>query len=270
MAAILTRQGPFQKLQDELVRGLAQQQELLVEQKRRAIEAARANEQVFEGLKTQPAQQNINDLNATLADLKTKQDATNVSTAEGQRRYAELGQQIAFATKELQFFDQELGKQQQTADKAYDASSAQAKAILRNEDAARNARNAGQEKDADMFKSTADKLRESSPDAATEADRIRKLYGGDNRPPGRTASVGESQELVDQIEKNKKAFDDLNKQNEGLGPHPTEAGGRKGGPAAERDRQEAILDTLKESQAAMKDRLEELISLNREQIGIWR
>lgn len=103
---------------------------------------------------------------------------------------------IALEEKERQVKE----KQQEAA---YGAASPQAKAILENEKRAREARAAGDEKSADQFQKTADQLRKSATSADLSAvQAVIDTYGKTPRP-GRAAGVGESQEKVDEIERNR-------------------------------------------------------------------
>jgi hypothetical protein len=242
-------EGPFQKLQEELVRGLGQQQTLLVEQKRRAIEAARANEQLFESYKTEPASVAVDELTVKLAKLKAQQDATNVSTAAGQEKYADLGRQIAITTRELQAFTAEQKKQQ---DAAYGAASPQAKAILANEKAARDAKARGDEKSAEQFQKSADQLRASATGAdLSGVQTVSDTYGKAPRP-GRTAGVGESQDLVDQIERQRIAAENAQK------------------PTAQPSGEQGTGGPSQTGQTAVATKLEEVKTLLKEQIGLWK
>ncbi len=84
---------------------------------------------------------------------------------------------------------------QQQQESAYGAASPQAKAILANEKAAREARASGDEKSADQFQKSADQFRKSASPADLAA--VQAV----------TDAYGKAPELSD-IEKNKKAFDD--------------------------------------------------------------
>ncbi len=100
---------------------------------------------------------------------------------------------------------------QQQQEKAYGEASPQAKAILANEKAAREARAAGDEKSADQFQKSADQFRQSaSPSDLAAVQAVTDSYGKPARP-GRLADVGESQDLVDQMERNRIAAEEQNK-----------------------------------------------------------
>ncbi len=99
---------------------------------------------------------------------------------------------------------------QEQQEKAYGAASPQAKAILANEKAAQEARARGDANSADQFQKTADQFRKSaSPADLASLQSVTDSYGKAPRP-GRAAESGESQELVDQMERNRIAAEKQN------------------------------------------------------------
>lgn len=97
----------------------------------------------------------------------------------------------------------------------------QVQAALRNEEAARKAREAGLDKDADLYQKSADQIKKSF--SGDEAEQYRQL----TEPlHARTASPGESQEAIDQMARNKINFDRQLRgepplpPGPGLGPNP--------------------------------------------------
>ncbi len=100
---------------------------------------------------------------------------------------------------------------QQQQESAYGAASPQAKLILENEKRAREAKAAGDEKSADQYQRAADQLRKSaSPADLSGVQAVTDAYGKPARP-GRLAGVGESQDLVDEMERNRIAAEEQNK-----------------------------------------------------------
>ena len=104
---------------------------------------------------------------------------------------------------------------------AVQTSAPQVQAVLKNEEAARQARAAGAEKDADLYQKTADQLKESMSQASREE------YEGLTKPVrlGRQAGPGESQSAIDDISRNQINF---NRQLKGEPPLPSgDAGGNQ-------------------------------------------
>ncbi len=92
--------------------------------------------------------------------------------------------------------------------------------------------------------------------SATPADlaavqAVSDTYGKAARP-GRAAEVGESQELVDQIERQRIAAENAQK------------------PTAQSSGEQGTGGPSLTGQAAIEKRLDDLITINREQLGIWR
>lgn len=167
-----------------------------------------------------PLAERIAALRYELQRLKAERDITNPQTmAEDWKKLMQQINQVSgalnSATSAQKRFDDEQAKsaakaaaeaakkeaaeQKSFGENAYGSSSAQAKAILENERRAQRARDAGDEITADRFQKTADQLRKSAtPDQRAEADQL-----AGKQPVGRKADVGESQEAVDQMERNR-------------------------------------------------------------------
>ncbi len=137
---------------------------------------------------------------------------------------------------------------------------AQTQAILKNEQAAAKARAEGNEKDADMFQRSADQYKASAtPKQLADLQRIHDLQ---DQLSGKTAAGPTRQ------------------------PEPGEPGGGEVGTGGEyrksaaqrradqlenrQARESGIKDTGDESTKAMADRLAEILTLQREMLGIWR
>ncbi len=78
--------------------------------------------------------------------------------------------------------------------------------------------------------------------------------------PGRTASAGESQELVDQIERQRIANENAQK------PTAQPSGEAAAGGSGYQD----FANALKNMEQATKDTKEEMATMRRELIGVWR
>lgn len=105
---------------------------------------------------------------------------------------------------------------------AIGGSSAQTKAVLANELAAQRERRAGDERSAELFEKSAAQLEKSmTPEERDELEGLRKAT---TKPVGRKAQIGESQELVDQIERNR-----INNERVQRGEKPLEEKGKDSG-----------------------------------------
>ncbi len=170
--------------------------------------------------------------------------------------YVKAANNLAILKKELQDFikieEQERQAREKQQEDAYGAASPQAKAILANEKASREAKARGDEKSAEQFQKSADQLRAS----ATGADlagvqAVSDTYGKAPRP-GRTAGVGESQDLVDQIERQRIAAENAQK------PTAQSSGEQgRGGPSMT-------------GEAAAAKRHQESMTIWQEMLGVWR
>ncbi len=115
--------------------------------------------------------------------------------------------------------------------KAVQTSQPQTQAVLRNEEAARQARAAGREKEADLFQKTADQLKASMSQAQREE------YEGLTAGPrlGPKAGPGESQSALDDIARNQ-----INFQRQLQGQPPLPGKGEAGGAGGNQDLTQAI------------------------------
>ncbi len=186
----------------------------------------------------EPLEQSFERLTHEIAVLKTEQSLLDlprqgeewkkinqqIGFNEGllNRVTSSLKQQAAEAEKAAKARDKatekRLSDERDFTGKALESSSAQTKAILENEERARRARAAGDDKSADQFQKTADQLKKSAtPGQIDEYEQLRNaLLGGEARP-GRKAGIGESQEAVDEIERNRIQFDKI-RQDEANNP----------------------------------------------------
>ncbi len=144
-------------------------------------------------------------------DVKRLAAALGVVESQVDRVTAAIERQAATEKKAAADRDKatekRLSEEREFTGKALESSSAQTKAILENEDRARKASAAGDDKSADQFQRTADQLKKSATQGQLdEYEQLKKALFGEGRP-GRKAGVGESQEAVDQIERNRRAFE---------------------------------------------------------------
>lgn len=156
----------------------------------------------------EPLYQSFIRLQQEIIRLKTEQNLLDLPRQgeEWKKLNAEIAQDAAL----LKGVTSELQKQEAAAKKKAEAdaeaaasfmkgavasASPQTQAVLKNEEAARQAREAGLEKDADLFQKTADQLK------ASMSQSQREEYEGLTKPVrlGRKAGVGESQEAIDEI-----------------------------------------------------------------------
>ncbi len=171
--------------------------------------------------------------------------------------YVKAANNLARLKKEFEDFialeikEQEIrGKQQEAA---FGAASPQAKAILANE---KRARETGDQ----AFQKTADQLRKSAtPADLAQVQAVADTYGKAPRP-GRAAGVGESQELVDEIERQRIAAENAQR------PTAQPSGEAAAGGSSYEDFAKA-LENMKESMAKTK---EEMAGMRKDMIGIWR
>jgi hypothetical protein len=141
--------------------------------------------------------------------------------------------------------EQERQKQAQVQDAAYGAASPQAKAILENE---KRARETGDQ----AFQKTADQLRASAtPADLAQVQAVADSYGKAARP-GRAAGVGESQDLVDQIERQRIAAENAQK------------------PTAQSSGEQGTGGPSMTGEAASAKRHDESMTIWREMLGVWR
>ncbi len=166
--------------------------------RRTGIGAVRAGELEKERVSALSTADAIDRLNQKIKEEQALQIAAyNKADIQG---YVERGQAIQQYIKQREPL---LRKQQKEQETAYDKASPQARAILENEKRAREAREKGDEKSADQFQKTADQFRESAlPSDLKSLQDVIDTYGKTPRP-GRAAGIGESQEKVDEIERNR-------------------------------------------------------------------
>ncbi len=259
--------GPNEELANALFEGLQRDQQQLIEMNARAIELGRTFEKSFEKRQAESLADAIAEIGSEMAKAKNEQDALTgamLRTKGGIDRYNELAQTIANLTRQTDLLTAADAKRQRQAEasakaaekeasekrkfqeSALETSSPQAKAILAQEEAAKRARAQGDEISAAQFEKSAEAFkRGATPEQLAEAEQLSKAATGGEARPGRKAGVGESQELVDQIERNRIAAE---KQRVEQGT---------GGPS-------------KTGNEAIAARLDEMIRIQREQIGIWR
>ncbi len=158
----------------------------------------------------------------------------------------ELADLIALEEKERQVRE----KQQEAA---YGAASPQAKAILENEKRARETGDSA-------FQKTADQLRKSANPADLAAvQAVSDTYGKAARP-GRAAGVGESQDLVDEQERQRIAAENAQKATPQPGGETGSGGPSLIGAAAERARRQGIEQTGKDSKDASAEKLDLILT----------
>ncbi len=173
---------------------------------------------------TEPLEASFGRLTHDVAVLKSElQTAFETGAYEDAKKYiAQLRvveSQLDRVTSAIQRQAAEAAKAaQEQQEKAYGAASPQAKAILENE---KRARETGDQ----AFQKTADQLRKSATPADLAAvQAVTDSYGKAPRP-GRAAEAGESQDLVDEMERNRIAAERQNdltdKAQEQREPPPT-------------------------------------------------
>ena len=251
----------------------------------RMAQAAKQSREAWEALQLEPIDQAISEVTARLDAYKAVLDTVDLSTKTGIEDAAFYTRQLLEQEEQLRSLTQtqreqeaatraaaaaqekaarEAGRAAETARKAqedaYDSASPQAKAILRNEKAARDAQARGDEISADQFQKSADQLKQSASEADLKSYQdVIKAYGGAQRP----------KTIADQIEENRKAFEAAEGSQDFSGAGTF---GKSGliGPAAERERRQGIEQTRKDSNDALEKKMDEMITLQREQLGIWR
>ncbi len=230
---------PAQQLLDE---EKAQSVELEMAARRTGIAAVRAAEQEKERVAALSEANAIERLNGLIA----KQQGLQAESYAGADipAYVEAGQAIKEYTKQRDDHTKALEKQQQAAQKAADAATPQVKAVLQNEQAAAQARAEGRERDADLYQQSADAFKQHmNPVQQQELENIRKQQEALKATP----KPPEPQQ------------------------YDTGTGGPSLiGPAAERARKEGIQQTGKDSATALAERMDKMIELQRQQLGIWR
>ena len=177
-----------------------------------------------ERINTEPLQFSFDRLTQKVIELKTemklafetgdyeavKKYAAALGVAESQldRVTSSMDKQAAAADRlakaKEKALEQELSAQRQFNQEALGASSPQAQAILRNEEAARRAEAQGGS--GALFQRTADTLRKTAtPDQLSEYEQLAKVLNPPEKS-GTPAGIGESQAIVDAIEKNRADF----------------------------------------------------------------
>ncbi len=162
---------------------------------------------------TEPLEGSFDRLKSKVIELKTEIDLAFKSGAYedtkayiAQLRVVEAQLDRVTAAIKRQAAEAERARQENVKqqEEAYGAASPQAKAILENE---KRARETGDQ----AFQKTADQFRKSATPADLAAvQAVTDSYGKAPRP-GREAGVGESQDLVDEMERNRIATEQQNK-----------------------------------------------------------
>ena len=200
----------FSKGVEQVISFYKQLRQSEVEAAADAIELGKDLEKALNADKQRNVVDAINETTRSIAVMKDLMNGLNTRTAEGLKLWSDYNALVGQSEKRLQALSQRQTQQQNDLSKSQDNASAGVQGVLRNEEAARNARAAGQEKDADLYQKSADQIKAglSETDAA-QLDTIKKQQDAlkPTQPGGRKAEVGESQDLVDQIERNRKAFE---------------------------------------------------------------
>ncbi len=134
-------------------------------------------------------------------DVKRYASALGVVESQINRVTSAIDRQAAEEKRAAEQRERAAEKERQAQESflagATGSASAQTKAILANEDAFRRTGDPA-------FQRTAEALRRSAtPDQAAEADQLGRALNPPPPRPGRAAGVGESQDIVDQIERNR-------------------------------------------------------------------
>ncbi len=194
--------GPNEQLAQELFKGLQQDQEQLIQMNAHAIELGRTFQDAFDKRKTEPLSDALANVADEMSKAKNEQDGLTgamLRTKAGIDRYNELAVILANLTRQTDLLmqadarreraleaanraaEKELSQRRSFEEDALKSASPQAKAILRNEEAARKARAAGDERTSDLFQKTADRLKQSAtPDQQSEASQLGKLLKDGN------------------------------------------------------------------------------------------
>ncbi len=236
LTASLSKWREFNAEQDKWVDGMIKSQEKSRELGLSVADMLDAMKSA-ERIETEPLQVSFDRLKQKVTEFKTEmqlafgageyEDVKRIAAALGvvesqvNRVTAAMSREAAEADKAAKARDKatekRLSEEREFTGKALESSSAQAKAILANEENARKARASGDEKSADQFQRTADQLKKSATQGQLdEYEQLRKALLGETRP-GRKAGIGESQEKVDEIERNRKAFEQI-RQDEANNP----------------------------------------------------
>jgi hypothetical protein len=194
---------------------------------RRAIANAEDLKDKFDELKKLPYAEAVEKVNVELEKAREKQHGLNKASADYVKNYVDAGQQIQGQLKLLDALSRvetqraAAAKQQQRAQQeaqsftvnAIKTADQGAQRVLMNEEAARVARAEGREKDADMYEKSARQFEKGlTPGAREELESLRKAQGGTEPiAGGRKAGFGESQEAVNAMEKNRLAFEEMQK-----------------------------------------------------------
>ncbi len=194
--------GPNEELQNNLVLGLALIKQEAIAVQAESIELARKNEAAFDANKAKPLADALSDISQKMYEAKNAQDALTremLKTEGGIKEYDRLSKVLANLTQQTDLLTQADAKRQRQAEaankaaekelsekrkfeaSALESASPQAKRILENEEAARRARAAGDERSADLFQRSAEQFRKSaSPDQQSEASQLGKLLADGN------------------------------------------------------------------------------------------
>ncbi len=203
----------------------------------------------------QTTEEHLSTLNREIAAEERRKQSAASSTDPG--GYVKAANNLAILKKELADFieleEQERAAREKQQESAYGAASPQAKAILENE---KRARETGDQ----AFQKTADQFRESAtPADLAQVQAVTDAYGKAGRP-GRAAGIGESQELVDEIERQRIAAENAQR------PTAQPSGEAAAGGSSYQD----YANALKNMEKATQDTKEEMAGLRKEMIGIWR
>ncbi len=202
----------------------------------------------------QTTEEHLATLNREIAAEEKRKATAAANTDPG--GYVKAANNLAILKNQLQEFikleEQEQAVRAKQQEAAYGAASPQAKLILENEKRARAATAAGDTKSAEQYQRAADQLRKSAlPSDLAGVQAVADTYAKAPRP-GRLAGVGESQELVDEQERNRINAENAQKPT----AQPNVETGRGG---------ESMT-----GQAAIDQRLSEIRDLQREMLGVWR
>ncbi len=194
--------GPNEELAKALFDGLALDQQKLIEINANAIELGRTFQKAFEKRQAEPLADALAEVADEMAKAKNEQDALTgamLKTQAGIDQYNKLSVTLGNLTRQTDLLtasdsrrqrqaeataraaEKKASDQRQFEQSALESASPQAKAILRNEEAARQARAAGDERSADLFQKSAEQFRRSaSPDQQSEALQLGKLLQDGN------------------------------------------------------------------------------------------
>lgn len=182
--------GPYETLRAELIRGLAQQQQLATQQKKDAIELSETYQDLFEQLKLKPIDEAFSEIGAKIEQLQEDQRNLDKNAANYLEQYNKINKELAVAERtqklllqteqerkrEAEATAQEREKDREVSEKAIKGASPQVQAILKQESAAQAAREAGRGGDADLFEKSVEAFkRGATPQQLGELKAIEEL-----------------------------------------------------------------------------------------------